>query len=129
VDYIPERNEKITNEYKISAQILGQGAYGEVRKAWHVATNEMRAIKIIFKHDCSDSDQANILKEVNILKQLDHPNIVKVYEYFSDEKFIFIVMELVQGGELFDRIMDAHHFSERKAAEIINQILSAVNYL
>lgn len=129
VDYVPENNNKITKNYKIWAEVLGRGAYGEVRKALHISTNEMRAIKIIYKNDCSADDQQSIFKEINILKQLDHPNIVKVYEYFHDEKFIFIVMELVQGGELFDRIVDVHHFSERKAAEIFHQILSAVNYL
>jgi calcium-dependent protein kinase len=129
VDYVPENNEKITKNYKIWAEVLGRGAYGEVRKALHIATNEMRAIKIIYKNECSADDQESIFREIKILKQLDHPYIVKVFEYFSDEKFIFIVMELVQGGELFDRIMDVHHFSEKKAAEIFQQILSAVNYL
>jgi calcium-dependent protein kinase len=129
VDYVPENTTKITKEYKIWAEVIGRGAYGEVRKALHIPTNEMRAVKIIYKQDCSPEEQQNIFREVKILKQLDHPNIIKIYEYFSDEKFIFIVTELMQGGELFDRIMDVHHFSERKAAEIFLQILSAVNYL
>lgn len=129
VDYAPENSSKITQNYKIWADVIGRGAYGEVRKAMHIPTNEMRAIKIIYKQECSADDQQNIFREVKILKQLDHPNIIKIYEYFSDPKFIFIVMELVQGGELFDRIMDVHHFSERKAAEIFLQILSSVNYL
>jgi calcium-dependent protein kinase len=129
VDYVTENSHKITTEYKIWAEVLGRGAYGEVRKALHISTNEMRAIKIIYKKECSSNDQESIFREVAILKHLDHPSIVKVYEYFSDEKFIFIVMELVQGGELFDQIMNVHHFSERRAAEIFQQILTAVNYL
>lgn len=129
VDYVPENTTKITKEYKIWAEVIGRGAYGEVRKALHIPTNEMRAVKIIYKQECSPEEQQNIFREVKVLKQLDHPNIIKIYEYFSDDKFIFIVTELMQGGELFDRIMDVHHFSERKAAEIFMQILSAVNYL
>lgn len=129
VDYVPENTAKITREYRILAEVIGRGAYGEVRKAMHIPTNEIRAVKIIYKKDCNPEEQQNIYSEVKILKQLDHPNIVKIYEYFSDEKYIFIVTELMQGGELFDRIMDVHHFSERKAAEVFLQILSAVNYL
>jgi calcium-dependent protein kinase len=129
VDYVQENNSNITSHYKIWAEIIGRGAYGEVRKALHIPTNEMRAIKIIYKHVCSSNDQECIFREVNILKQLDHPNIIKIYEYFSDTKFIFIVMELVEGGELFDKIMNVHHFSEHKAAKIFIQLLRAVNYL
>jgi calcium-dependent protein kinase len=58
----------------------------------------------------------------------DHPNIIKVHEFFQDEKHFFIVTELCNGGELFDRIIKSHHFSERKAAETMEQILSAIVY-
>jgi len=129
IDYVPENNSKVTEDYKILDEILGLGTYGEVRKAIHRATKELRAIKIVFKRKCSSSHQESIFKEVRIMREIDHPNIVKVYEYFQDENFIFIVMDLIQGGELFERIIQAHHFSERKAAEIFHQILGAVNYL
>lgn len=129
IDYVPENSSKVTEDYKILDEILGYEAYGEVRKAVHLATNELRAIKVIFKRKCSSNHQENIFKEIRIMRELDHPNIVKVYEYFHDDHFIFIVMELIHGGELFERIMKVHHFSERKAAEIFQQILTAVNYL
>jgi calcium-dependent protein kinase len=125
----PRNTSKITDTYKILNTTLGRGAYSEVREALHIPSNEMRAVKIIFKKDCSKDDQQRIYREVKILKNLDHPNIIKVNEYFDDEKFIYIVMELVHGGELFDKIMEEHHFSEKKAADIFIQILTAVNYL
>lgn len=125
----PRNTSKITDIYEMSSTTLGRGAYSEVREALHIPSNEMRAVKIIYKKDCSKDDQNRIYREVKILKNLDHPNIIKVYEYFDDEKFIYIVMELVYGGELFEKIMEEHHFSEKKAAEIFIQILTAVNYL
>ena len=62
------------------------------------------------------------------MKKLDHPNILKLYEFFQDEKRYFLVTELCSGGELFDRIAEEQYFSEQDAARIIRQILSSVNY-
>lgn len=59
---------------------------------------------------------------------MDHPNIIRLFEVFEDEKDLYLVMELCTGGELFDRIIKSGHFSERYAASIMKQILSAVSY-
>jgi len=66
--------------------------------------------------------------EISILKKLDHPNILKLYEVFEDEKRYYLVTELCRGGELFDEIVNKVHFSEKEAATIILQILQAVSY-
>lgn len=129
INTVYKNQNKITKEYKIWIDQIGKGAFGEVRKALHLESGEFRAVKIVYKHECSAEEQKKILKEVDILKQLDHPNIIKIYEFFEDTKFMYIIMELAQGGELFDKIQNVHHFSERKAAEIFQQVLSGVNYL
>jgi calcium-dependent protein kinase len=128
-DLVPENFNEISKEYKIQDKPLGKGAYGEVRRAINVSTSEHRAIKIIYKNNCSQEEQDRIFNEINIMKSLDHPNIIRIYEYFQDEKHIFIVMELAQGGELFDKIIEVHHFNEEVASRILYQLLSAVNYL
>lgn len=69
------------------------------------------------------------MNEVEIMKHMDHPHIVKVYEFFENENHIFIVMELLENGELFDKIKQAQHFSESQAKKSIREILEAVNYL
>lgn len=69
------------------------------------------------------------MKEVQIMKMIDHPHIVKIFEYFENDRFIFIVMELMEKGELFDKIQEEHHFSEDKAVKIMKNILEGVNYL
>ena len=66
--------------------------------------------------------------EINILKELDHPNIVKMYEFFEDEKRWYIVLEICKGGELFDEILSRGKFAERDAAPLIKQVLSCINY-
>lgn len=62
------------------------------------------------------------------MQQLDHPNVIKLYEYFEDEENVYLVCELCAGGELFDRIIKAEFFEEDQAAEIFRQILQALNY-
>mmetsp|Transcript_36748 Transcript_36748/g.27201 ORF Transcript_36748/g.27201 Transcript_36748/m.27201 type:complete len:212 (-) Transcript_36748:675-1310(-) len=66
--------------------------------------------------------------EIDILRNLDHPNIVKLYEVFEDKNYIYLVTELCTGGELFDEIIVKQHFSEVDAAKVIQQVLSAVSY-
>lgn len=86
-------NRKVEDEYKY-LNILGTGSFGQVRKAEHLKTGELRAIKIVYKRDFTIREKREMLQEVKILSELDHPNIIKVYEYFEDSKYIYIVMEL-----------------------------------
>merc|ERR1712032_1235125 len=68
-------------------------------------------------------------QEIAIMKMMDHPNIVKLFETFEDHRNIYLVMELCSGGELFDRIIDAGHFTEVQAAILMQQILRAMFYM
>lgn len=63
-----------------------------------------------------------------LLKNQDHPNIIKIFEFYQDSKYFYIVTELCTGGELFDKIIEERSFDERKTAETMRQILQAVNY-
>jgi calcium-dependent protein kinase len=85
-------------------------------------------MKIIQCKSSPDIALTAIKKEINILKSLDHPNIIKVYEFFKTEKYIYIINELCTGGELFDKIVVVRHFSETVACNIMRQLLSAVAY-
>ena len=85
-------------------------------------------MKIIQCKSSTENHSSAINKEINILKDLDHPNILKVYEFYSSEKYIYIINELCTGGELFDKIVDVKYFSESVACNIMRQLLSAVAY-
>lgn len=95
----------IKNFYKISS-CIGRGAYGEVRKCLSKETNALRAVKIINKKFLEENERQKLLSEISILKKLDHPNILKLYEFFQDSKRFFLVTELCNGGELFERIAE-----------------------
>ena len=67
-------------------------------------------------------------QEIAILQQLDHPNVLKLYEYFEDDRNVYLVTEICKGGELFDAIIKNEYFTEKKAAKIFKQILQSLNY-
>lgn len=115
----------VTDVYHIGISI-GNGDIGTVRKAIHKITGQTRAVKIIKKQD---QDKNQFHNEVNILAKLSHPNIVQIYEYFEDKSNFYIISEFCSGGELFEKISEKGQFSEKDAAYILKQILSAVCYL
>ena len=63
------------------------------------------------------------------MKKLDHPNVLKLYEYFIDDKDVYLITEICKGGELFDRIVEREYYSEPEAAIIFEQILRSINYI
>ena len=92
-------------------------------------TGSKRAMKVISKGDnCNDEDDKEITNEINILRKLDHPNILKIFEFYSSKESYSIVTELCQGGELFQEIIDRGPFDENYSAYVMFQILSAINY-
>ena len=117
--------------YHIQPKELGHGHYGVVRKCMHRTTKKWYAIKSIRK---AKVGKLEVLKrEIDILKQVKHPNIIELIEVHEDEKYIHLITELCTGGELFDRIIaktqsDEGHFSERDAAKLVRDILSAIAY-
>ena len=108
---------------------IGKGGFGRVYKVKHKLSNQFRAMKIIkCKADNPHSNTIEIIKQINILKTLDHPNIIKVYEFYSTDRYIYIINELCTGGELFNKIVEVKHFTESTACFIMRQLLSAVAY-
>ncbi|CAD8133635.1 unnamed protein product [Paramecium pentaurelia] len=115
----------ISSFYKIEKS-LGSGAFGEVRLVIHRNSGYKRAMKQIRKDKIIKEDEENMFSEVNTLKELDHPNIVKLHELFQDAKNYYLVTEYLEGGELFQKITDMKHFTEKMAADIMKQILAGV---
>lgn len=119
---------KLIQNYTQSAKI-GEGSHGFVRVAVHKASGQKRAIKSIEKLKVTGDDGRNqFLNEINILKKMDHPNIVKLYEFYEDETYFHLVTEYIAGGELFDYIIHSKMLSEPIAANFMRQILSAISY-
>ncbi|KAI9217042.1 kinase-like domain-containing protein, partial [Blastocladiella britannica] len=119
----------VIGSYKID-RTLGQGTYGKVKLGIHQSTNE-KAKSHTFIHSfihMADGRVARIQREIRFLKLLHHPHIVKVYEVHETTEQIFIVMEFVQGGELFDYIVSHKRVKEKEARAFYRMMLSALHY-
>lgn len=127
-----KENKCVPDEFYDRLENIGEGAYGLVMKVKPKLTNEVRAMKIISKQNIIFGvKEADILNEIKILKSIDHPNIIKVYEFFKDENFYYIISEYCEEGDLLTKMESQKNgvFSERVACNIMKQILSAVGYL
>ena len=116
----------IRKRYKM-LDVIGHGKYGVVYKA--VSKTDPTFFVAIKVLKCvNKSDAKLIMDEVKILKDLDHPNIVKYYEEIDDGTYVFLVTEYCSGGELLDRISDQSEFGESDVAVITEKILKALNH-
>ncbi|OMJ87450.1 hypothetical protein SteCoe_10870 [Stentor coeruleus] len=129
--FVRENGACFNSVYDVDDKSLGSGRNGEVKKCKHIATNDVRVVKIIRKADLPQKmiETRAVFKEVEILKTVDHPNMPRIYEFFEDEINFYIVLELCTGGDLFDKILEFNIFTESQAAEIMFQILSGLTYL
>lgn len=125
--FIIDNPGKLLDFYDLDKKKLGEGSYGYVCKGKNKATNAIRAVKTIAKGKMKNIERFK--QEIAIMKMMDHPNIIKLYESFEDLRNIYLVMELCSGGELFDRIIDAGSFTEVVAAILMQQIIRAVYYM
>jgi len=119
------------DDYGIYPTILGTGNYGCVRECCHRSTGRIYAVKTIEKAKVTRRD--HIRREIQLLRSIDHPGIMKMVDCYEDETYVHIVTERYTGGELFDKIVDSTSDSgclpERQAANIIKALLKAVRYL
>ncbi|KAL6051393.1 MAP/microtubule affinity-regulating kinase 4 [Balamuthia mandrillaris] len=108
--------------------IVGQGSYGKVKVATHRRTGQRVAIKILQKDLMDHAEMDRSIREIAILKRLDHPHIAKMYEVIETEDRIYIVMEYSEGGELLSYITKNGKLQEEEARRLFVQLFSAVRY-
>jgi len=129
-------NGRLEDFYDMPAKgqgVLGEGSYGKVCKARKKTTKAEYAVKEIMLKTKKDVDRFEV--ELDIHSQLDHGNIVKLYEVFKDIKKVHLIMEMCTGGELFDRIMaetekhEGSAFGEKDCGTYMRQIMRAIVYM
>lgn len=119
----------LSSDYEVK-EVLGQGGFAIVNKCIHTPTGQVRAVKSVHKSGLSfeQIDSKFRLREIKVLRTLDHPNIMRCYELFEDRARYYIVMEYCAGGELFDAIAKRRTLTEAAAAKVMFQVLSCVAY-
>ncbi|XP_011666724.1 MAP/microtubule affinity-regulating kinase 3 isoform X4 [Strongylocentrotus purpuratus] len=107
---------------------IGKGNFAKVKLAKHIPTGKEVAIKIIDKTQLNPSSLQKVYREVKIMKLLDHPNIVKLFEVIETDKTLYLAMEYASGGEVFDYLVAHGRMKEKEARAKFRQIVSAVQY-
>ncbi|XP_038615308.1 ribosomal protein S6 kinase alpha-2 isoform X2 [Tachyglossus aculeatus] len=123
VQQLHGNNIHFTDGYEIKEDI-GIGAYSVCKRCVHKATDAEYAVKIIEKSKRDPSEEIEIL-----LRYGQHPNIITLKDVYDDGKYVYLVMELMRGGELLDRILRQKYFSEREASAVLCTITKTVDYL
>ena len=121
---IPKNRTALSKEYEPEGQ-LGEGDYGQVYLVKHKKMNLHRAMKVI---PMKLKAEEKVNEEIELIKQLDHPNIAKLFEYFCDDDKYYLITEYCEGGDLYDLIKKKKKFSEFSAAYIMFQIFRALIY-
>ena len=128
-NFVGETKGKLLDSYEVIKQ-LGKGGYGKVYEVKNIKTGEIRACKHLSKLNIKNLDKFR--REIEILKKMDHPNIIKLYEVYESERSLYLVMEECKGGEIFDRIIkhiqEKKMYSEKDAAIIFEQVMSCIAY-
>ena len=123
----PETN---LNFYKYG-RLIGQGAFGKVNLGLNVLTGRVVAIKSFNKNNLKSNSEnmKKILYETNLMKKLNHPNITKILELFEDKEYILIIMEYINGGNLFSFLKKRRKVSEKTAKFLYKQIILGIKYM
>jgi len=119
---------RVEDFYQLGEEI-GRGAFSIVRRAKQKKTGDPYAVKIIEKKFVEQQDLMLLAREIEIMKKVDHPNVLRLIEVFETDETIALVMELVTGGELFYKIVEKGNYSEKDAADIVRQMMNGVDYL
>jgi len=123
-----EEAAELTAKYEVKEE-LGRGAFSVVKLGVNRKTKEKVAIKIIDRNDVGKDYEKNLRMEMDILRRVEHPNIIALQEMIESGNKLYFVMELVTGGELFDRIVEKGSYSEEDAKILVRKIVAAIDYL
>ncbi|KAG5490352.1 hypothetical protein JKF63_00472 [Porcisia hertigi] len=125
---IPMLPEQMIGSYVIH-ETIGRGSFGKVKKGRHVHTGEYVAIKILNRQKLKSANMdKKIYREIEILQLFSHPNICRLYEVISTPTDMYLIMEYVEGGELYDYIVQKGRVRESEARYIFQQIVCAIEY-
>jgi len=107
--------------------VLGRGSFSVVHRARHRQTDDVFACKLIDKW--SIHNRQRLANEIEVLQRVTHPSVIRLHDIFETDRFLALITDIAGGGELFDRIVDKGHYSEKEASEVIARLLHAIDHL
>ncbi len=125
--FIVMKKTPIKKDFDLLKEI-GKGSYGQVFKAKENKSGELRAIKKIDKSKLDPEELNNLFNQFEILRKMDHPNIIKLYDIYQEKNNLYVVTQLCEGGSLLN-LVNRYVFKEDEIRVIMVQVLSAVTYM
>ena len=123
-----EKRKKIGDYLLLST--IGRGTFSKVKLGLHIPTKQKVAIKLLHKEKINDeADIERIRREIHILSIVRHPNIVQLYETLTSDNNIYIIMEYIEGKDLFQYIYSMNHLTEFKSSQLFRQLISCLEYI
>jgi len=119
------RKPKFASKFILAGE-LGKGAFSTVRMGVNKANGEKVAVKIVNKRELNAEDLASLKEEIEILGSINHKNIIRLYDFYDEGSEMYLITELVEGGELFDRIVSKSTYSEKEARDVVQIILETI---
>jgi len=120
--------DPVENFYDVKEE-LGRGSFSTVFKCVRKSDHKDFAMKVIQKATLGQKKMEMVEIEIEILKRVNHPNVIKLEEIFENPQQVQLILELITGGELFDKIVELQSYSEKDAAALVQQVISAVGHL
>jgi len=125
---VTHKSGSVEAKYEIGKE-LGRGGFSVVKEGTDRATGEKVAVKFIEKKFVDQEELKLLGREIDIMKKVQHRNVLRLIEIYETDNALSLVMELVNGGELFYKIVDKGSYSEREARDIVRQLVEGVDYL
>lgn len=123
-----KHDKSIAGLYDMETSSLGSGHFAVVKLARHVFTGEKVAVKVIDKSKLDEVAKAHLKQEVDCMKLVQHPNVVRLYEVIDTQSKLYLILEFGDGGDMYDHIMNQNGITEEKARHYFKQIVSAIDY-
>ena len=125
---VKQSDNKLSGLYDLG-ETIGKGHYAIVKKAKHCIFGAKVAVKVIDKTKLDEISKAHLFQEVRCMQLVQHPNVVRLYEVIDTQTKLFLVLELGDGGDLYDYVSKHEHgLEESKARKYFIQIVEAINY-
>jgi len=125
---LDSKSGKAFNDVYKLGEKLGEGAFSIVKKGVHCQTRDAYAVKVVHRAKLTREDEIALMDEISVLNELNHEHIIRLYDVFEEPKYYYLITEILEGGELFDRIVSKSYYNEKEARDTCRILFEALQY-
>jgi len=122
-----QRPSRFKSSFTLTRNLLGEGTFSTVKRGYD-RDRKSFAVKVVKKKNLEKEDLEGLRREIDLLSTLQHPNILSFHKVYDEEKWCYIVTEIMRGGDLFDRVSDKSCYEESEAREVCKKLFDTIKY-